>query len=100
VVDIEYSEGSEDDPKKPAKISSTKPKKVADSMDLDSKSSKEEKHSDKNNQKLRLRTSFDYGCSATMINKRFIRHCQQMPVKTNKWFTIRLVVSSFKQEEL
>jgi hypothetical protein len=71
----------------PAKISSKKPKKVADSMDSDSESSKDEKHPDKNNQKLRLRTSFDYGCSATMINKQFIRHWKQMPVKTNKWFT-------------
>jgi hypothetical protein len=41
VVDIEDSD-SEDDHKMPAKISSKKPKKVADSSDSDSESSKEE----------------------------------------------------------
>jgi hypothetical protein len=56
VVDIEDSEDSEDDRKKPAKISSKKTKKVADSIDLDSESSKDEIHTVNKEEKVFLKS--------------------------------------------
>jgi hypothetical protein len=41
-----------------------------------------EKHPDKLDENLRVRVLFDSGCSATMINKKFVKHWKKQPVET------------------
>jgi hypothetical protein len=41
----------------------------------------------KRGQNQRFRVLFDSGCSATMINKRFVKHWKKTPVKAIKWST-------------
>jgi hypothetical protein len=45
------------------------------------------KHPDRLDENLRFRVLFDSGCSATMINKKFVKHWKKQPVKTIKWST-------------
>jgi hypothetical protein len=40
-----------------------------------------DKHPDRVYGKLRFRVLFDSGCSATMINKKFVKHWKKQPVK-------------------
>jgi hypothetical protein len=46
-----------------------------------------DKHPDRLDEILRFRVLFDSGCSATMINKKFVKHWKKQPVKTIKWST-------------
>ena len=46
-----------------------------------------EKHPERMNENIRLRVLFDSGCSATLINKRFVRHWKKTDLKTVKWST-------------
>jgi hypothetical protein len=46
-----------------------------------------DKHPDRLDENLRFRVLFDSGCSATMINKKFVKHWKKQPVKTIKWST-------------
>ena len=45
------------------------------------------KHPERLGEKQRFRVLFDSGCSATMINKRFVKHWKKQPVKEIKWST-------------
>jgi hypothetical protein len=46
-----------------------------------------DKHPERLEENQRFRVLFDSGCSATMINKRFVRHWKKIPVKAIKWST-------------
>ena len=46
-----------------------------------------DKGSNKSMEKQRLRVLFDSGCSATLINKRFVKHWKKSKLKTTKWST-------------
>jgi hypothetical protein len=46
-----------------------------------------DKHPDRLNENQRFQVLFDSGCSATMINKKFVKHWKKKPVKTIKWST-------------
>ena len=46
-----------------------------------------EKHPDRMGENKRFRVLFDSGCSATLINKRFVRHWKKTDVKATKWST-------------
>jgi hypothetical protein len=46
-----------------------------------------DKHPDRLNKNQRFRVLFDSGCSATMINEKFVKHWKKQPVKTIKWST-------------
>jgi hypothetical protein len=46
-----------------------------------------DKHPDRLDENQRFRVLFDSGCSATMINKKFVKHWKKQPVKTIKWST-------------
>jgi hypothetical protein len=46
-----------------------------------------DKHPDRLDENLMFRVLFDSGCSATMINKKFVKHWKKQPVKTIRWST-------------
>jgi hypothetical protein len=46
-----------------------------------------DKHPDRLEENQRFRVLFDSGCSATMINKKFVKHWKKQPIKTIKWST-------------
>jgi hypothetical protein len=46
-----------------------------------------DKHPDRTTEKQNLRVLFDTGCSATLINKKFVKHWKKKALKTIKWST-------------
>jgi hypothetical protein len=46
-----------------------------------------DKYPDRLDENQRFRVLFDSGCSATMINKKVVKHWKKQPVKTIKWST-------------
>jgi hypothetical protein len=44
-----------------------------------------DKHPDRLEENQRFRVLLDSGCSATMINKKFVKHWKKQPVQTIKW---------------
>jgi hypothetical protein len=54
------------------------------------------KHPEKLKENQKFRVLFDSGCSATMINKRFVKHWKKAPIKTIKWST---KAGSFKTKQ-
>jgi hypothetical protein len=46
-----------------------------------------DRHPDRLDENQRFRVLFDSGCSATMINKKFVKHWKKQPVKSIKWST-------------
>jgi hypothetical protein len=46
-----------------------------------------DKHPDRLDANQRFKVLFDSGCSATMINKKYVKHWKKQPVKTIKWST-------------
>lgn len=46
-----------------------------------------DKHPDRKDENRRFRVLFDSGCSATLINKRFVKHWKKTELKPIKWST-------------
>ena len=57
-----------------------------------------DKHPDRKDENRRFRVLFDSGCSATLINKRFVKHWKKNSLKPIKWSTTKLVVLRLRED--